>query len=227
MPVWLSLAVTAALTLAVLIIYLPGGLLWLMPGAIRHQALPADEFPAAEDPEPVRTTAPVLEALGFERLGVRSEKPPLGKPLRSYDWVNRAQRCYASAYMVDRRTRRLYFFTPYDGGAAVLTADHRRPGADLHGYYLAGGLDRATPEELWTAHRRQMAAMDETGRERIAMGTLPDRMACARAWFLGAGKREVRARQRTAAVMSVCGVAMLVGIAASVPWRHLELLAKR
>jgi hypothetical protein len=225
MPLWLSLALTAGITLAVLIVYLPGGLLWLLPGAVRHRALPADENPPAEDPEPVRTTAPALERLGFERLGVRTEQPPLAKPMLSYDWVHRLERCYASEYMVDRRTRRLYFFTPYDGGAAVLTADHRRPGADLQGYYLAGGLKGATPEELWVAHQRQMAAMEETGRERIAKGTLADRMDCARAWFLGSGKREIRALHRTAAVMAVCGLAMLVGLVASVPWSHLGLLA--
>ena len=227
MPVGFRVLLVTALALGVLYKSVAGALQCLWPGALSQRDEPDDEHPPADDPEPIRLTAPALEALGFVRLGVRRERPWLGRSLLSYDWVHPAEKSYASMYRLDRRTRRLYFFTPYDGGAAVLTADHRRPGADLHGYYLAGGLERATPEELWTAHQRQMATMDETGRERIATGSLADRMACARAWFLGAGKREVRARQRTAAVMSVCGVAMLVGIAASVPWRHLELLAKR
>ena len=161
MPYGLRLLFATGMALIILWRSLPGALAFLLPGSVRQRAEPHDERPPNEDPEPIRTTAPALEALGFERLGVRTEHPLLGHPSLSYDWVHRAEKTYASLYLVDKRTRRLYFLTPYDGGASVLTADHKRPGADLDGYYLAGGLPNATPDQLWAAHKRQLAAMEE------------------------------------------------------------------
>lgn len=217
MPLGVRLA--AVLLVALLLLYrgLPGALLCLFPGAMRQRPEPADEHPDGDEPEPVRHTVPALAALGFERLGVRRETPPLGPATLSWDFVHRAEKSYASLYLVDRRTRRLYFLTPYDGGALVLTADHQRPGAVQDGYYLAGGLVNATPEQLWAAHKRQMAAMEDTGRERVAQGTVADRMDAARAWFSGVGKREVRVRNLTAALLAAMGAFMLVSALAALP----------
>ena len=209
----------AVLIIAIVLLYrsLPGALLCLLPKAMRQRPEPLDENPPDSDPEPVRLTVPALEALGFSRLGLRTEKPPLGKATRSWDFVHHTEKSYASLYLVDRRTRRLYFLTPYDGGALVLTADHKRPGAVQDGYYLAGGLPGATPEQLWAAHRRQMTAMEDTGRERVARATMADRMDAARAWFSGVGQREVRIRNASPALLAAMALFMLVSGLASLP----------
>lgn len=224
MPYGLRLALVTAVSIVVLYRSLPGMLLFLFPWAIKQRAEPTDENPASADPDPVKLTAPALEALGFERLGIRREKAPLGPDTLSFDYVHRAERTYASVYLVDRKTRRLYFLTPYDGGASVLTADHKRPSSALDGYYLAGWLKNATPDQLWTAHKRQLKAMEDTGRERIAKGTLADRMDCAQAWFHGAGKKEIRVRQLTPAALTALALVMLGGVIAGLPYGHWERL---
>jgi hypothetical protein len=209
----------AVLLIAIVLLYrsLPGALLCLVPGGMRQHPEPLDENPPESDPEPIRLTVPALEALGFTRLGLRTEKPLLGKATLSWDFVHHAEKSYASLYLVDRRTRRLYFLTPYDGGALVLTADHKRPGAVQDGYYLAGGLPGATPDQLWAAHKRQMTAMEDTGRERVARATIADRMDAARAWFSGVGKREVRVRNATPALLTVLALFILVSGLSSLP----------
>ncbi|MBS2027048.1 MAG: hypothetical protein JST54_04005 [Deltaproteobacteria bacterium] len=223
----MRLLLVTALAIGILWSSVPGALACLFPGAVRQRAEPHDEWPPQDDPEPIRTTAPALEALGFERLGVRSEKPLLGQAQYSFDYLHRAEKTYASLYLVDKRTRRLYFFTPYDGGASVLSADHKRPGADLDGYYLAGGLPNATPDQLWVAHKRQLAAMEETGRERAAKGTMADRMDAAKAWFTGVGKREVRVRHLRPAFLALLGSIMLYQIVAGLPWGHWDKFSLR
>lgn len=220
----LRLALVTVISIGVLWRTLPGALLFLFPWAVRQRAEPADENPASADPEPVRLTAPALEALGFERLGIRREKSALGPDTLSFDFVHRAEKTYASVYLVEKKTRRLYFFTPYDGGASVLTADHKRPSSALDGYYLAGWLKNATPDQLWAAHKRQLKAMDDTGRERVAKGTLANRMDCAQAWFHGAGKKEIRLRQLTPAAMTALALVMLGAVVVGLPYGHWERL---
>ncbi len=199
----------------------PGALLCLFPGLLRQKAAPGDEHPPEMDPPPAAKLTPTLGTLGFVRLGVRRELFPLGASALSYDYFNAAEKTYASVYMADRTQPRLYFFTPYDGGASVLTADHKRPGAVNDGYYLAGGLVRAAPEQVWAAHKRQMTAMEDTGRDRVALGTLEDRIASARLWATGVGKREVRSRNLTALFSAAVAMLVIYVSLASLPFRHL------
>jgi hypothetical protein len=204
-----------ALIIALWILYrsLPGALLFFRPSWMRQKPEPDEDHPERDDPQPIAALGAGLTKLGFSRLGVRKEKPPLGAATVSFDFVNPSEKTYASAYHLGGKKTRLYFFTPYDGGAAVLTADHSRPGSAKDGYYLAGGLNGATPEQLWAAHKRQMAAMDETGRERVAQNTLADRITTALAWFDGAGSREVRVRNSMSLFMaSVAAFAIYVSV---------------
>ena len=187
----------------------PGALLFLFPSLMRQKAEPSDDYPPEMDPAPASKLAVELAALGFTRLGVRRERFPLGTSALSYDYVNAEEKAYASIYLVDRRRARLYFFTPYDGGASVLTADHVRPRAVNDGYYLAGGVVGAAPAQVWAAHKRQMVAMEETGRDRVAKATLEDRLAVAHQWVVGVGKREVRARTMTAFFSSLIAMMAL------------------
>jgi hypothetical protein len=216
-----------ALCVAAYLLYrsFPGALLFIFPGLMRQRP---EEQPPVEDPAPIQQIAQALSALGFARLGVRREIFPLGSSTLSYDFVNANEKTYASVYLVDRKRFRLYFFTPYDGGAAVLTADHKRPGAVLDGYYLAGGLNKASPEQLWAAHKRQMVAMEDTGRDRIAKNDLEDRIACARTWFTGVGKREVRVRNLTSLFMATISLFVIYVSLASLPLgRWADVLVKK
>jgi hypothetical protein len=215
MPVWARALALCLMAAYVLSRSVPAALLFLFPKLLRQRWEP--DAPEAEDPEPVRKLTPQLTALGFRRLGVRDEIWPLGAATRSFDWSHPTERIYASVYLVDRKRTRLYFFTPYDGGAAVLTADHQRPGAVEDGYYLAGGLKNVSPEQLLAAHRRQMVAMEETGRERVGQGSPDDRIATARGWMLGAGKREMRARHVVMVLLAGLSLFALVSTLSTLP----------
>ena len=62
-----------------------------------------------------------------------------------------------------------------------------------------------------------MTAMEDTGRERVARATIADRMDAARAWFSGVGKREVRVRNATPALLAALALFMLVSGLSSLP----------
>jgi hypothetical protein len=66
-----------------------------------------------------------------------------------------------------------------------------------------------------------MVAMEDTGRDRVAQGTLEDRIATARIWFTGVGRREVRVRHLTALFSASLALFVIYASLASLPYRHL------
>lgn len=181
----LLLWILATLVLAAVVVWfnLWRAVLYLRPGAIRVEVdAPADQMKL---PESLLPMAAQLESLGFRRLGTHEEKAPLKRATLSYDFVLPSARTFATLYLSGSQPL-LYLFTPIRGGGYVLSANFRRPPREEPAY-LAGGVPGAEPERLLKLHQRRLEG-------RVAEGetTLEARVAAARDWFTGPGRKDVR-----------------------------------
>ncbi len=167
------------------------GLLVAAPGLVRLRSDPEASAATAAQ----RQAGGDLEAMGFRRIGARSEEGPLGGlDLRSDAWVHEAEGAWADVFEAPPRPgagARLYFLSVFPDGALALTANHPRPSRS-DGTVETGGLPDASPSATWAAHRRAVGRLAERhGRPRAAPD-LAGREAAARAWYRAAGRRELR-----------------------------------
>jgi hypothetical protein len=169
------------------------GWLAVAPGTVRIRSR-ADEAPRT----PAQARAgPALGALGFRRLGSRDEEGPLGGlGLRSDAWAHEGAGAFADVFEEPARPgapARLQLITSFPGGALALTANHPRSpraGPSLE----VGGFPDATVEDTWEAHRRAVARLAARHGDPTPATGLAARDALARAWYRGAGGRELRQR---------------------------------
>lgn len=185
----------AALLCFLLYRNLPGALLFVRPALTRVRVLggPAEVVPTGHGSAIAQMLQDVAE-LGFEPLGVKWEQKPLGMKQKEFVFGSAAEHSYAGVMPVTNEAW-LYFFTPFEGGATVITADFKWPAADERDY-LAGGLPAATPTEVLNAHRRRVQRLIAGGHKPIEPLTLAAREAsCVAFYASGPGKRETRRRE--------------------------------
>jgi hypothetical protein len=168
---------------------------WLVvaPASVRVRSR-ADEAPRT--PAQAQAGA-ALAALGFRRLGSRDEEGPLGGlGLRSDAWAQEGEGAFADVFEEAARPgvpARLQLVTGFPDGAVALTANHPRTpraGPSLE----VGGFPDATVEATWEAHRRAVARLAARHGPPAPASGLEARDALARAWYRGAGGRELRQR---------------------------------
>lgn len=205
----LQLVLTLLLVGFLLVRNLPGALLFVRPGWIRVRR---EGGPEAVSPHghgvAVAEMLDAVEDLGFSPLGVLRETRPLGRSRKEFSFAHEAEHAFAGVMPVGDEAW-LFFFSAFEGGQVVITADFRWPATET-GDYLAGGLPAATPVEVWNAHRRRVARMVEAGARPVAGLTLERREEAARAFYgTGPGGREARRREVRPFMFSVFAVALL------------------
>ncbi len=203
---WLYLTASAALIAFLLYRNLPGAILFLAPKLtrIRVEGGPG-EVTAAGHGSAIATMLEDVKALGFSPLGVKWEKKPLGMTQKELVLASEAEHAFAGVMPVTNEAW-LYFFTPLEGGGAVITADFKWPAAD-DADYLAGGLPMGTPTEVLNAHRRRVKSLEAKGLRPAAGFTLADRERSARAFYeSGPGRRETRRRELARVVFAGAAV---------------------
>lgn len=196
------LVLSVALALFVLYRHLPGALLFLWPGLMRARRL--DESELAEEQSFLDLVEEELKPLGLELIGGHTEKSPLGRPVVCFDYANEQDRTWATVYR-QRREVNLYFLTRFEGGAYVLTANHKRTGVERDDY-MAGGLPGAQPEPLQAVHQRRVERMKSAGRPPTQDLSIDARVRAAEEWFKGHGVRETRAKNFVALVLTLMGL---------------------
>jgi hypothetical protein len=186
-------------------------ILFIQPHALSLEAdAPADQ---ASPPVTLQPAEGELLALGFSRLGSHLEKPPLSRARLNYDYVHAGEQVFATLFASPRGKSRLYFLTPTANEGFVITADHRRPAHEVPGRYLSGGLDETSAERIFKAHLRRVATV---GEPRVSP-TLEARVEAGRAWYRGAGVREVRQQNALGLLWTVFSLGM-VGAAFLTLW---------
>lgn len=198
----------AAFALLQCIRYARGAVLFLFPRIrIRAEA-------GAPPPSSARLRAgAALEALGFVPLGVVEERGPLGALARDSDaYASTTRGVFADVLQEGAGSPRVQFVTPFDDGAAVLTAAFRR-GAVITDRVQAGGMPDAPLEAVLAAHEKGVARLAAThGRPAVAED-VESRAAAARAWYDGEGRRELRRAHLLAFGIAALGVVLFASAA--------------
>jgi hypothetical protein len=135
-----------------------------------------------------------LERLGFAPLGLRHERSTLGLFAREVDaYADASRGTYADVFQErgPAQAPRLVYYSPFADGAYVLTDSHARPSrADQDAQ--VGTVRGAAPEGQLAAHEiavERFAARH--GAPAVALD-LDARVAAARSWYAGDGRRELR-----------------------------------
>jgi len=177
----------AALAALMLARYAPRALLFLSPGLTRVEG-----EPQAQPPSPARLRAGVeWEALGFERLGVKRERSPLGGSVHEACAYAGPDGVFADLFDGPGRGVAVQLFTLFPDDAAVVTASYPRQGSAGERLQV-GGLPGAGPEELLRAHRRGVERLQAGHGAPEAGADLGVRLSLARRWYRGPGAGEVR-----------------------------------
>jgi hypothetical protein len=189
---------------------LPAALLALFPALWRVRETDDD---GSLDPETQPATEKVvsdLRAVGFDKLGAIEVRPPLSRSQASL--VYGASELHTFADLdAHGGSLRVTLFTPFEGGQAVLTSDHARPGrseADM----LIGGLPGHDVPGLWAVHRRRVSQLAEGPLRAVPWSnvTIAGRVEAERRFYGGAGKRLLRSRGILPVLMLV--TALLFGV---------------
>ena len=195
---------------------LPGALLCLWPGLLRARETDDDgSLDPAREPAMERIDGG-LRALGFEKVGALSIRPPLsagwailvyatpGAPGPS---ASKGEGAFADVG-VREGALSVTFFTPFAGGGAILTSDHRRPAIERPGY-LAGGLAGTDVPELWAVHRRRIEHFERPGVPWTDW-SIAGRVAADEALYRGPGRRELRVRSAPALLVTALALALIL-----------------
>ena len=177
--------------------------LFISPGSAR--LLPESPDPDEPLPPALAPRAEELRALGFVPLGVHREKPRFQAGTRSHDFVHPGERAFATLYLTAAGQPHLYLLTPLAPEGYVLTADHKRPGFELAGRYRVEGVAGASPERLLRHHRERCQGLpgaDDLSWER--------RLQVGRAWYQGAGQREIRRQNLQGLLWTLVALAIVL-----------------
>mgnify|MGYP001389226391 CR=1 FL=1 len=173
---------------------LPGAVAFVRPGAIRYRVEGGPAAAHATRSPATREMIAALEDLGFTPLGTAVEKRPLRPGRHEIVLANPEERAFAVVAPVGSEAW-LHYFTAFEDGGAVITADYHWPSVEEPGY-LAGGLPGAGPQEILNTHRRRVQRLVEEGRAVDDRYTLEARAETAEAFYArGPGRREVRRRE--------------------------------
>jgi hypothetical protein len=134
-----------------------------------------------------------LEELGFTSLGIRHERAGLGARQEEADvYVSVERGAYAD--VVQERGPEgpgVLFFTPFADGAAVLTAAFQRTTFASQTAQV-GSMPEARLPAVLGAHELAVRRFALTHRAPQVEADLEARLAAARRWTSGEGRREVR-----------------------------------
>lgn len=187
-----TLLILIALAAALLIFRAVAWRVWqaLRPeSTLLRAAAPGEATPPEDFDELSRS----LAALGFVPLGARMERPRFGKALASFDFAHPAERTFATAFGARGKTW-LYFLSPLEGGPLALTA-------------AGPSTEASAREDAWRRHRERCQ-----GRAREGRYDATERLALARAWYAGEGKREIRRQHLPALLWSLLALGMVLWV---------------
>lgn len=103
-----------------------------------------------------------IEALGFIKLGIKVEKPPLWeKAIKEVALASTKEQTFASIF-VRRSEVTYYYYTPFIDGRAVLTSSGAFP-AITSNELLQSAIASTNPEDLLAVHRKQLQAFCSKG----------------------------------------------------------------
>ena len=150
-----------------------------------------------------------LEELGFRPLGIQRARSALGAVSAEDDvYADEERGAFADVVEGGRGNGPgVVFFTPFEGGAAVLTASFRRRAIATE-KVQAGGIPDAPLEGVLAAHEVAVERFAQRFGRPAVTADLEARLGAARSWFRGEGRRELRRAHASAFAILLFGVAL-------------------
>ena len=149
----LMFVITAGVMLYGVWKFLPGGIYLFFPSGVRSH------FDAGNDASlkflqqgNVLSITEKLKALGFFQLGVKIEQRPLWGSISDLSLASNSAHTFASITVINSKTL-YYFFTPFSGGQAVLTANDGFSTVNTADF-IQSSVFAATPADLLAIHQR-------------------------------------------------------------------------
>ena len=93
-----------------------------------------------------------LKTLGFSPIGVKVEQRLLWGSISDLSLASNIAHMFASITVINSKTL-YYFFTPFTGGQAVLTANDGFPAVHTEDF-IQSTANTVTPSELLAIHQR-------------------------------------------------------------------------
>jgi hypothetical protein len=151
-----------------------------------------------------------LEELGFTSLGIQRQRGAMGAFASEAD-AYAAERRRTFADVVEGRSGAapgVVFFTPFEGGAAVLTASFPRRAIATE-RVQAGGIPDAPLEAVLAAHEVAVGRFAARYGQPVVAADLEARLTAARAWSEGEGRREMRRAHAAGFAIMLFGLVLL------------------
>jgi hypothetical protein len=147
--------------------------------------------------ETVQHLSEQLEALGFLKLGIKIEKPPLWeKAGRELAFASIKARAFASIFVIKNKTT-CYFYTPFSEGQVVLTANDGFTGVAT-GNFMQSVVASADLEELLGIHQKRVEAFCTKGFTTFQEYTRETRIIATSQYY---NSHQVRRLMRTSGAM--------------------------
>jgi hypothetical protein len=159
---WVMFVISAGLMLYGVWRFLPGGIYLFFPSGVRshfdtHDAY-AQEFLQKGN---VRSITEQIEALGFLPIGVKIEQRPLWGSISDLSLASNRAYAFASITVINSKTL-YYFFTPFSGGQAVLTANDGFPTVNNKDF-IQSSVNVASPTDILAMHQKHVDEFRKKG----------------------------------------------------------------
>jgi hypothetical protein len=153
--------------------------------------------------------ASTLQELGFTPLGMQHQRSALGAFTAEGDvYVAEQRGAFADVLEPGRgQAPGVVFFTPFEDGAAVLTANFPRRAVATE-RVQAGGIPDAPLEAVLAAHEVAVERFAARHGPPAVAADLETRLAAARAWSQGEGRRELRRTHAVSFAIMLFGLAL-------------------
>ena len=150
---WLMFVITAGVMLYGVWKFLPGGLYLFFPSGIRSH-FDANNTYSQEFLQQgnVNYLVEQLKTLGFSPIGVKVEQRLLWGSISDLSLASNIAHMFASITVINSKTL-YYFFTPFTGGQAVLTANDGFPTVHTDDF-IQSTANTVTPSDLLAIHQR-------------------------------------------------------------------------
>jgi hypothetical protein len=159
---WIMFVIAAGVMLYGVWKFLPGGLYLFFPSGVRSH-FDANNTYSQEFLQQgnVNFLVEQLKAMGFLPIGVKIEQRPLWGSISDLSLASNTAHTFASITVINSKTL-YYFFTPFSGGQAVLTANDGFAAVHTEDF-IQSTANTVTPSDLLAIHQRYVDEFRKKG----------------------------------------------------------------
>ena len=156
-----------------------------------------------------------LRQLAFTPLGIKVELQPLGSKFRELALASREAKSFASILVVKHLPRLYYYYyTPFEDGAIVLTANGLFRSTELPDYIISA-IPGTTPRELLLFHKADIDKMIDAGHRPFSEFTQESRVDATGLFYRSIHSKR---RMRLASFLGLLILTVIAGVVGCAAW---------